>query len=107
MIDGFVELPNGRKIAVPKDAHPGMVLGLYAQSFSSFVFENALQAAARTMEGMRSKIIFTVHDELVVDMDHKEHTKDVDIMSSMEHAVNGYVFKVSIKKGKNYGDATD
>lgn len=107
MQHGQVELPTGRVIKVPADAHPGMVLGLYAQSFSSYVFEKALQSAARVMDGMKSKILFTVHDEMVVDMYYPEHIRDVDIASAMEHAVDGYHFKVNWKKGKNYGEATD
>lgn len=107
---GYVLLPNGRKIPITADDHPGKVLGLYAQGFSSYVFEEAFKATVRLARNFRrSKVLFTVHDELVMDMHPDEFVRDVEVMDAMEWAVEGYgdMFKVKINCGENYGEATD
>lgn len=105
--DGYVVLPTGKKIPISDEDHEGKVIGLYAQSYSSEVFKRALMAAQKYMEGKQSKIIFTVHDELVIDL-HPEETKvPLVVKTIMESIMEDQKFKVNIKKGRTYGEATD
>lgn len=106
MRDGYVETPDGRRIPVASDDHPGKVLGLYAQSYSSHVFERAFVAVEKLMNGMKSKLMFTVHDELVADMHPEEFGKAPLIKQTMESANGGIDLSVSANEGKDYGEAS-
>jgi DNA polymerase I-like protein with 3'-5' exonuclease and polymerase domains len=105
--DGYIEIPNGRRVVIAgeNDMHAGKVLGLYAQTFSSYVFEKAINNVMKKMKNMKSKLVFTVHDEAVVDMHPDEFERDVEIKDEMEWAVDGYEFIVNIKSGRTYGQA--
>lgn len=109
--DGFVCLPFGRKIPIDGEDHDGKIIGLYAQGFSSYVFQQALVAVQEWMgynSPRESKLIFTVHDELVLDHHTIADPKlPLIIKDLMENAVEGHVFRVNVKKGRNYGEATD
>lgn len=109
--DGFVCLPFGRKIPIEREDHDGKIIGLYAQGFSSYVFQKALVAVQEWMgynSPRESKLIFTVHDELVMDHHTVADPKlPMVIKDLMENAVEGHVFRVNTKKGKDYGEATD
>lgn len=104
--DGFVLMPNGRRIVVASDDHDGKIIGLYAQGFSSLVFEQAVVKVMKYMEGRESKMIFTVHDEIVIDY-AGEYALPLAVEGIMQSALPGYTFKVNVKKGRTYGDATD
>lgn len=101
--NGVVLLPNGREVPIEPGSHAGKVMGLYAQSYSSWVFEKAIVAVDRLVESWKSKLLFTVHDELVVDMHPSELTRDVEIMSCMEWATGSHDFVVNMKIGDSYG----
>ena len=109
--DGFVMLPFGRKIPIEKEDHDGKIIGLYAQGFSSYVFQKALVAVQEWMGynfERESKLIFTVHDELVMDHHTVADPKlPMVVKDLMENAVEGHVFRVNVKKGKDYGETTD
>ncbi len=109
--DGFVCLPFGRKIPIEREDHDGKIIGLYAQGFSSYVFQKALVAVQEWMgynSPRESKLIFTVHDELVMDHHTVADPKlPMVIKDLMENAVEGHVFRVNTKKGRDYGEATD
>jgi hypothetical protein len=104
--DGFVLLPNGKRIPVASDDHDGKVIGLYAQGFSALVFEQAVIKVAKYLEGRESKLIFTVHDEIVIDY-AGEYALPLAVEGIMQDALPGFTFRVNVKKGKTYGDATD
>ena len=106
-VDGFVMLPNGRKIPVAGDDHDGKIIGLYAQGFSSWVFEQALIRVVHYLRDKQSKVIFTVHDELDIDMHPSEGKEMLVVKTLMEQPVEGFTFRANLKKGKTYGDATD
>ena len=105
--DGYVLLPTGKKIPISREDHEGKVIGLYAQSYSSEVFRRALMAVQEYMRDKRSKIIFTVHDELVVDLYPEETMVPIVVKTIMETIMDDYRFNVNVKRGKNYGTATD
>jgi hypothetical protein len=96
---GYVDIPGGRRVPVGPDDSPGKVIGLYAQSYSSWVFERAVVRAQALLRTMKSRLIFVVHDEMVIDV----HPDDVSRMDEIRMAAeqDGYVVKV--KKGTNYG----
>ena len=100
--DGFVDVPGGQRIYVTSDDHAGKVLGLYAQSFSSFVFEQAFVKVQEFLVSKRSCVIFPVHDELVIDV-HPDEEEEIapEVKRLMETAVGNY--KVNVKKGGTYG----
>lgn len=94
---------NGRKIPLEgNDNHPGLVLGLYAQSFSSYVFERALRSVHKLVEGTENKILFTVHDELVVDC--RDGSLVTQMVGTMEKFDMGMTFRVNVKVGPSYGE---
>lgn len=105
--DGYVLLPTGKKIPISGDDHEGKVIGLYAQSYSSEVFRRALMAVQQYMVDKQSKVIFTVHDELVIDLHPEETVVPIVVHKIMEDVMGDQKFKVNIKKGRTYGDATD
>lgn len=106
MRDGYIRHPGGRNVKIEKDDHCGKILGLYAQSFSSYIFEQAFMSAEKILRNKKSKIIFTVHDELVIDFHPDEFAMATDVISAMEHATE-YEFRVKMKKGKDYCEATN
>jgi len=107
-VQGYIDVPGvGRyRAELDEGMHPGKLLGIYAQGFSSYVFEQAftnVHNLLKTSNG--SCIIFPVHDELVIDM----HPTDIEqglperIMEAMSSGpCEG--FKVNYKKGGSYGE---
>jgi DNA polymerase I-like protein with 3'-5' exonuclease and polymerase domains len=106
-VDGFVVLPSGRRIPVAGDDHDGKIIGLYAQGFSSWVFEQALVRVVAYLREKQSRVIFTVHDELDIDMHPSEGKEMLVVKTLMEAPVEGFTFRANLKRGKTYGDATD
>lgn len=107
-LNGYVELPTGRKVKVSKDDHPGKVLGLYAQSYSSHVFATSIQYLMGDLGGpvfRQSKMLFTVHDELVIDL-HPEELGDVERAIQIMQSPWGNEFIVKGKMGENYEEAS-
>lgn len=105
---GHIELPDGQKIRFDPESHDGKIIGLFAQSFSSLVFSTAVRRTNKLMRhlGLKSKIIFMVHDELVIDMHPNEEDMMPEIVETM--AIGPYgEFVVKMKKGANYAEATD
>jgi len=100
---GYVVTPGMQHVPVDSNDHDGKIVGLYGQSYSSTMFNRALHAVNQVMEG-HSQVIFTVHDELAVDL-HPEETEFVGILKDTMEAVTGFVVKTKI--GENYGEATD
>lgn len=107
--DGFVITPGGLRVEVGKDDHDGKIVGLFAQTHSSYMFNKAIHVALPMLEtyngvGAKSRLIFTVHDELVFDMHPDEHGLIEMIQVAIEY-ITGFVVK--IKEGRTYSDATD
>jgi len=102
-----ITLPNGRFLRIDSDAHDGKIIGLYAQTFSSLVFSLAFCRTDELLRlsGFKSKIIFTVHDELVIDLHPNDEDRLQEIEDSMSSSSYG-TFVVKINKGKNYSEAT-
>jgi hypothetical protein len=99
----FVEPPGGKKVYVSSDDHPGKVLGLYAQTYSSYVFERAFEAVHSYLKPTKSCIIFSVYDELVLDM-HPDDFQEAEKIRDIMQGSAGGGWKVKIKKGKSYGE---
>ena len=96
---GFIEIPGGRRVYCQEADSEGKVIGLYAQSYSAWVFEQAFVNAQSFLRKLKSKAIFEVHDELVIDA----HPDDFPWMDSIRKAmeVDGHIVKM--KKGSSYG----
>jgi hypothetical protein len=99
-----VSLPHGELAARDAATHPGQLLGLYAQSYSSKVFSEALVRVVALLRGLPSRVIFTVHDELVVDMHPDDEA--AGLAERIVQEMQGTQFVVKAKKGRTYGDAT-
>lgn len=103
---GYITLPNGKELytteADGSPMHDGKVIGLFAQTYSSVVFEAAFVRVHRLLQGTKSCIIFSVHDELVLDM----HPDDITagLPERVREAMQEQDFVVTIKKGRSYGD---
>ena len=103
MVRGYVDLPGGRRVKVDDADHPGKVLGLYAQGYSSMLFEMALIDVLDSLRGKKSVVVFTVHDEIVVDI----HPDEADVLSlvkaNMEGAAEG--LRAKAREGTSYARA--
>lgn len=104
---GFVQIHgSSRRVPVAPGDHPGKVVGIYAQAHSSLVFERALVSAWHALRFVGSKIVFTVHDEAVVDVVPGEEAAVLVAAKNMEAAA-GPGFKTSVRSGRNYREATE
>ena len=109
---GWLTTPDGHRIEIDKLDHDGKIVGLYAQTYSSSMFNKALNQVIGWLKlrnlgapnaSAMSKVIFTVHDEIVLDM-HPDELQYADFLASAMEAVTG--FAVKKKVGKNYEEAT-
>ena len=96
---GLVIAPGGRRVHTLEGDNEGKVIGLYAQTYSSWVFEQAVIRIQKLLRSMKSKLIFTVHDELVIDV----HPEEFGMIEEFRRVaqIDGHVIKV--KKGSSYG----
>lgn len=106
---GFVVTPSGNAVKVTDDDHDGKIIGLFAQSYSSEVFAKALEFVMFHWGGIegrtpQSKVIFTVHDEIVIDM-HPEEKGLMGVIWQGIESSTGFVVKT--REGENYAEATD
>jgi len=98
---GFIQIPGGREVLIGSDDSPGKVVGLFAQSYSSWVFEQAFTKVSEFLNvGLHSLIVFAVHDELVIDVHPDEFDRMNEVLNLMQN--DGSVVKV--KKGPTYGE---
>lgn len=103
--DGFVATPLGLKTRLEPGDHTGQVLGLFGQTFSSQKLFQAIDISLKTLaHGQRkSKLIFTVHDELVFDV----HPAELDLQDELPREIEDSTkFVVKKKIGENYDEAT-
>lgn len=99
-----IDVPGGRVVYVDdEDLNPGKAIGLYAQTYSTWVFEQAFTRVQRMLRGSQSKVIFEVHDELVIDVHPDDFGRMEDVRAAMEY--NGHVVKM--KKGPSYGQQSE
>jgi len=101
--DGYVTAPGGRRVHTLEADSEGKVVGLYAQTFSTWVFEQAFAKVQKMLRSMQSKVIFEVHDELVIDTHPDDFGRMEDVRKLMQ--MDGHVVK--LKKGPNYGLQTE
>lgn len=102
---GFVVTPGGYRVVVSREDHVGKVIGLYAQTYSSSVFMRALKDVLSFLRGKKSRVVFTVHDEIVVDVHPDE---EVDLPGSLQSEMEASTgFVVKRKTGRSYGECTD
>jgi hypothetical protein len=105
----WIKLPNGYTSgATEADGsimHAGKILGRFAQSYSSTIFERAFVRVHEYLKTTKSHIIFPVHDELVIDM-HADDVKNL-VPMGVQHLMQMDGFSVKHRSGKNYGEATD
>lgn len=109
---GYLITPGHHRVEIDPKDHDGKIIGLYAQTYSAYVLNRSLHAVLAILEsfpdsgpgGARSRVIFTVHDEILFDV-HPEERRVIDILARTVKAVTG--FSVKVKEGKSYGEATD
>ena len=99
MREGFVTIPGGRQVECSKDDNQGKIIGLFAQSYSSHIFEQAFKRVHDALKHKNSKIIFSCHDELVVDC----HPEEILFMDELVTLMEGDGYAVKKKIGQNYG----
>ena len=103
---GYVETPHGTRVPVEPDFTPGKVLGLYAQTFSSWIFRKGLEQSGVPM--------MLVHDEMVFDVSRLQPRGELYGTSSslecMERdalvSFNGMEFRAKAQEGRDYFEAT-
>jgi hypothetical protein len=96
---GEVTVPGGRIIPCDETDSSGAVIGRFAQSYSTWVFEQAFVRVHRMLHEHESKIIFEVHDELVLDV----HPDDFDFMDKIRLEMEKGGHSVKMMKGITYG----
>lgn len=109
-VSGNVVQPSGRKLGIEPGAHPGKVLGIFAQGYSSWIFERALVTVTETLRGTRTFPVFPVHDELNIECPEDEVDQHAALVGwSMEEPATfpSANLKVKIRKGKTYAETTD
>lgn len=97
---GHVEVPGGRRVSCQEADSPGKVLGLYAQSYSSWVVEQAMVRVQRFLRERKSKLEFMVHDELVVDL----HPDELEIVEELKRLMELGGNVVRAAQGRSYGE---
>ena len=100
---GIVTIPIGQCIKVDK---PEKAFALAAQTMSSYIFREGLISAVNLCKQYRSKIIFTVHDEVVVDLHPNEMYLIEIIKQRLVDNRYRYDYKVKHKLGNTYEEAT-
>jgi DNA polymerase I-like protein with 3'-5' exonuclease and polymerase domains len=90
-------------VYVSPDDHAGKILGLYAQTYSSYVFERAFESVHFFLRNTKSCIIFPVHDELVIDM-HPDDFELADKIRDIMQSSAGGGWKIKVRKGKSYSE---
>lgn len=105
LIDGRVVTPAGHVVQIDRNDHEGKIVGLFAQTYSSHIFNLSLRLATKFIaeKNMQSRVIFTVHDELVIDMHPDDSEKIAELRELMEQKTK---FVVKEKRGSNYDEAT-
>lgn len=101
-VDGGIEIVPGWKVPVAEDAHAGRVLGLLAQSFSSHVFGLAVVDVVERLRGEAARLIYTVHDELVIDAPPRSDALLWDIKKICERVIPDVLFATRVKIGESY-----
>lgn len=91
--------------------HDGAKLALFAQTCSSYVFKACVVALGNEMHSrhMKSKLMFTVHDEVDIDVHPDELTEMNGLARVMEQTAQdlmGIRFVVKVKIGKDYDEAS-
>lgn len=100
VVDPFTGFVSRHEIT--RDMHHGQIIGLWAQTRSSFVFSHALRCAVEFCSQRKDLVpIFTVHDELNVDM---TQSADLEGLAKMIESKTGFV--VTHQRGQNYSEAT-
>ena len=97
----FLDAPGGRRIYVPEEDmdNEGKLIGLFAQSYSSHVFEQAFVRVHQRLRDAKSCIIFSVHDELVIDC----HPEEIELMDELVPLLELDGYAVKKKVGDTYG----
>lgn len=105
--DGFVTDMLGKQITLKGNEHQGQILALFAQTCCSIVFMDGVVELHRFLKGTASRLLFTVHDEVVLDIDRD----DVHLVEEMKDKLElgasrtlGASLKAEAKIGPNYWD---
>ena len=94
--------PFGRKLAVDERKAQNYLL---QSTTSDIVIQNAYKIM-KMFKGKKSKIAFTLHDSIIIDMDKKDAIMLRDIKEQFEETPWG-PFRSTCKIGKTFGDLKD
>lgn len=95
-IDNHITNPFGRKIKVSKDN----AISYLVQSTTADYVLGKLVKIVNLLEGLKTKIAFTIHDSIVLDLAWEERNIIAKVLAIMRE--DGFV--VSCKTGKDFGD---
>lgn len=108
-LQGFVEDPLGDIMKLDGTEHDGKIFALYAQRCCSLVFMDGVIKLHEELNSYESVDMFTVHDEVVIDMHPDELQKVnhfVDVMERGTTGIFGVKMKVNSKIGLNYWETS-
>ena len=86
---------------IPADKHHA--LNYIIQSTTSDLFLRRAIAVNKLLEGKKSKIVFCIHDSLVIDFSDEDKDSLLNIVKEFSQTDFG-TFKVNIQAGKNFGE---
>ena len=86
---------------IPADKHHA--LNYIIQSTTSDLFLRRAIAVNKLLKDKKSKIIFCIHDSLVIDFSNEDREFLLDIIKEFSETELG-VFKANIQAGKNFGE---
>jgi DNA polymerase I-like protein with 3'-5' exonuclease and polymerase domains len=105
---GSVLTPVGTEVELTGEEHAGKVLALFAQSCCNDVFMDGVVSVVEMTRGTGTMPIFTVHDELVLDVSELGDLVDVKrVFEDGTSDVFGIPFVARVTVGKNYWDQED
>ena len=86
---------------IPADKHHA--LNYIIQSTTSDLFLRRAVAVNKLLKDKKSKIIFCIHDSLVIDFSNEDREFLLDVIKEFSETELG-VFKANIQAGKNFGE---
>lgn len=97
-VDGYIELPNGRKL-VQDNANPQKLFNYYVQCLETVNNVKKLIRLKDLLESKKSKVILVVYDSILVDFSREDGRETLDQIKQILEE-DGYVVKAQI--GHNY-----
>lgn len=102
---GYMDVKDGYRMNINSHDHDGKILSCFMRACCSVILRKSICITLCVLKQMmaKTKLIFTVHDELVLDV----HPEELYILSVIRNKIEKETSAViRIKKGNNYEEAS-